>query len=41
MVPARPLEVGAADLVARGVRPDPEDVVVVDSRTLSPAAAPS
>jgi hypothetical protein len=41
MVPARPLDVGATDLVARGVRRDPEDVVVVDVRTLPPAVAQS
>jgi hypothetical protein len=41
MMLARPLDVRAADLVARGVRRDPEDVVVVDVRTLPPTAARS
>jgi hypothetical protein len=41
MMAARPLEVRAVDLVAGGVRLDPEDVVVVDGRTLPPATGPS
>jgi hypothetical protein len=40
-MPARPLDVRAADLVARGVRRDPEDLVVVDVGTLPPATLPS